>query len=461
MKKYHLYFIKEKEIDPEKFEIFSKYLKKDLHVIRADFEGDVEDVFKRKEKLAKLMDELSEKYGDVIGFLKTNMEKHNIGVLEALALFARNCEDGSLLYCDHCIENKSSFVSLKQGWLKYCSDKCSKKRLIKNLRDLSREERLETVRVKKEHNLSSFEEARYFIEKQTKGYCKVCKRPTKFINYLKGYKSHCSYCEKRFSKKTKIKERPNLGDLIKETKQKMAEYGDTCYEMITKYQLKKLSQASWHLSRNDHSCTYGCCVNCGKRFVFISYNQGYHSSNSCRCNQKKIVNIIRRPLSLQKYYERSFLIRVNNSVTFRNINDEIIRKIQQKPRIKTEEEIKRAREKFIMQQIERWGAERRKNPILFSKTNRERVRYGENFIKSKLKEEGYDPQVYDLSNDPNWWYQIYVVDEMTIDEISYYTGLSKYIITNRLKKFGIIKNTFNEFFEEEDDEYHDLMMPIF
>ncbi len=461
--------IKEKEIDPEKLSIFTKYFNINF-VTRDSFECKKNATAEKIKILTEFKNEMNEKYGDFDDFIKENTKKYNISIVEALALYVRNCFDGSLLFCEHCLENRCTFHSFKHGWNKFCTTKCSYNNSIKSLRELTKEERLETLRVKKEHGFSSFEEARYFIEKKTIGLCKFCKKPTKFINYLKGYKARCEYCNGGPNKpKPKRDHVKNLGERIKTTIQKLHEYGDSCYEMLAKYQLSKLSQASWHLSRNDSNCLYGCCVNCGKRLVFHSYTVGY--SNSCKCNVKKTVNIIKNrknpPLSLQKKNEFIFLRDVFAIANAKNINDELTRKIKNRTHFKTEEKIKKAREDYIMFQVKKWGAEKIFNPIFLSAINKRILNFGEINTKEKLKEKGYDPNVYDLSNDPNWWYQIYVKDGMTIDEINYYTGLSKNMIKNRLKRFGLMKNDLdssfddenNEILDEEKDEYLDLLMP--
>lgn len=450
------------KIEPEKYALVKN---NKIYTIlkKKNYFTSFDELKSKSNKFEKFLEELRGKYPFFDEKIKENTKKFNINEIEALAMFLRNCDDESLLCCEHCIENRTEFISIIDGWALFCSRRCMLNSNVVKLKNLTREEKIETVKIKKEYNFNTFEEARYFIDFNIrKGCCKICSRPTKFINYVSGYRTLCEMCREKNGEPKKNRISPKNPEANRLVKLKVKEHGkETCYDMMINFKLKKLCQSAWHLDKNDDKCIYGCCVHCGKRLKFNSYTIGYN--NVCQCRVTKNVNILRRPLSLQKHYERLFLSKLTFCTGIRDIDGNILlekrnlKKLGSFIGIEEKKARERKRTKMI---IERWGQDKLKNPIIYSKMKNSIMEYGANTVRSRLRKNNYDPDVYDLANDPNWWYQIYVVDEMTIDEISYYTGLSKYIIKNRLEKFGITKDSSDETFEEED-EFQELMIPLF
>ena len=48
------------------------------------------------------------------------------------------------------------------------------------------------IHIKKSHNINSQDYYDEYLKKEGEGFCKVCKKPTKFLSLMRGYSSHCS-----------------------------------------------------------------------------------------------------------------------------------------------------------------------------------------------------------------------------------------------------------------------------
>lgn len=471
--KYKNWILKEVEITPEKRLIIDEVLKHHhFSGKKTDKTLNVEDLLKcekRKKGFKLIIEKLIEYDEDVIEKINSLKEKFDICVNEALGLYLRDCFDGSLLQCDHCLVGRCTFFSTIYGWEKYCSFRCSMNSKIAVLRDLSFEERKKTNEIRETYGFSTFEEARYFIDSgmEKKNRCKTCNRPTEFINYLKGYKPFCSLCEER-NKKILIEARNrkrtrNNKESIKLVKEKLKEYGDSCYETMIKNKLKQLSQAAWHLNNDDPNCVLGRCANCGKRFKFCSFVYGYHKSKmclSCFGKERKIVHII-RPKLIQLNKENIFISKLTRKSNIYDIDGKKIKRNEYHKNIVNGEKRKKLSD-GVFELIHRAKS---RNPIQYANISGEFAEKRIRMEKEKLRKKGFDPEAYELSNDPNWWYKLYVVDGMEIDEIEYYTGLSKNIIKDRLNRFGLNKpkNLLlnDEQDESDDDAWNELMIPIF
>lgn len=422
-----------------------------------------------------LSNKTKEQFPDLEEKTSELMKKYNIPMVEAIALYLRDCNEDHML-CKHCYENKTTFISIVKGWKKYCSKPCQRNSTVVKLRNLTKEERLKTTETRKKYGFKSFEQARYFLDYNIAGRnCKLCKRPTRFINYTFGYHVLCDMCSQEKGKYKKNKPMPQNPEGIVLVRERLKEFGDEiCYDTKIKYNLKKMSQALWHLERNDKSCVLGCCPHCGKRYTFRSYLIGYRLSNSCKCKINKKIYVMKRippPRTLQEYYERSFLNAVNRFATMTyNEENNLKREIQKERFSRTgsgEQRRGKSRSETLMNLVKKWGGEGLNNPIVVSKLSDVRINLGPAYAKSRLIKNNSDPEVFDFSNDPNWWYQLYKIDGMNIDEISYYTGLSTKLIKSRLRKFNLLKDEnleeeFEKNYEEDDDDdFQDLMMPLF
>lgn len=424
----------------------------------------------------KKIKEMETEVENIREILENMKNEHNISILESLSLWIRELD--SPPNCIHCLKNKTHFISFRRGWTDFCEKKCSSNyRKIKFLREIPNEVKLEANRIMEEYNFKCIEEAIYFIQNgyELKNKCKICGRPTEFKGYMQGYKILCSQC---ISKKFKNNKISSLKNKTKEEKErriknlseiftKVYHYGDVCYDILVKQGLRTLAQAVWHLDRKDPECILGRCINCGKRFGFISYNVGYGLIGqeklclSCRLKNKKTFFINRIPLkerTIHEYYEHAFLRRLNLRTT-KKLHDlrgeKKILKSELKSEIEKDSEKKKLiKEKSRLQFINNWGSSYKNNPLLVVKGYK---LLEENLKKFKnyLEKNGFDLNVLDLIDNPYWIKKIFVDEGMTIQEISYLTGLSESVIKRRLKRLGYLKRE-REY--EEDENNNNLIV---
>lgn len=461
-------YIKNPPFNREKYQLIQEEIESGFAGLPGDKNLSIYDVVAKRRKWKNVIENLKKLYPDVEETIESFRKKYDICVNESLALFLRDCYDGSLAFCDLCLEGKCTMFSIKLGWQCFCSPKCFLSyKTLKVMKDLTLEEKKHVVEIKNKFGLGSFEEAKLFIDNGYKknNQCKICKRPTKFISYHQKYRIFCEWCRIKISEfhiEEDRKKRNNSAS-IAEVHQNIKKYGHyTCYEYMVKNQLKKLSQAAWHLSRGDENCIFGLCPHCGKRKYFYTFSHGY-SKDSCSCNFRKNINVIRRSrlIKVDDYYKILFYRKLSFYTNRTDINGERIKR--EFNRIICEEERKKFLIKSRLSLLKKWGVERSiDNPIIKASSKKHFYESKIEKLKKNHEKKGYDPTIYDLYEDPNWWYQLYVVDEMTIEEICYYTGLSEFVVKGKLKKFNLLneKNiNENEEFDYEDI-YDDLMIPV-
>ncbi|MEM5878048.1 MAG: hypothetical protein QXF12_04170 [Candidatus Aenigmatarchaeota archaeon] len=425
------------------------------------------DIFVKKLK------EMEKEVENICEILENMKNKYNISILESLNLWMRDLD--SPPKCIHCLTNKTYFKSSVKGWVDFCSNRCTiNYNNNKILRELPKETRLEAVQIMKEYNFGCIEEAIYFIHNgyELKNKCKICGRPTEFKSYTEGYKILCHLCISKKFKNNKLsryinktkEERERIKKNISVVATKFHQYKNACYDIMIKHGIRTFSQAIWHLDKKDPECILGRCINCGRRFGFISYNVGYGLLGrekmclSCRLKDKKTFFVNRIPLkerTIHEYYEHAFLKRLNFRTTkkLHSLRGEKILKSElEKDSNERKLRIENSKEKSKLRFIDYWGSSYKNNPLLIAKGYK---LLEENLKKFKnyLEKNGFDFNVLDLIDNPYWLKKIFVDEGMTIEEISHFTGLSESMIRRRLKRLGYLKREK----EYEEDENNDIL----
>ena len=122
-----------------------------------------------------------------------------------------------------------------------------------------------------------------YIKNQNDGLCKICKKPTTFIDIVNGYKVYCGLeCEQQDNPNIKYKVCKICGDY---TNAKGFGAHITCKHNMSLQQ---------YYDKYIKVESEGICEKCGSKTEFISISKGYNKlCNNCKCtsNQKMICRI--------------------------------------------------------------------------------------------------------------------------------------------------------------------------